>query len=175
MPQLPPLPPADAPALPLPEPATAPAPCEAVTRQGLQDLVDAISAAQLKAEANVAANGEGVPGAEYAVAATHARDFVVEAHEHVAKVVATADKYDVPPGLNRYPAISYQIYLACRQAINYLHAARHWEAISAVYNRDREKVAAALACIGPITAAIELAEPLSADATGCYVAVYAPS
>jgi hypothetical protein len=169
--------PPDAPALPLPEAVAAeteaePAPCTAVTRQGLQDLLDVIADALAKAEANILVNGEGVPGAEYAVAATYGRDYVADAQEHAIRMVAIADKFKVPPGLVLYPAISYHIYGICRHVIFQLHVARHWEAISAVYNRERGTAAAAVACIQPITAAAGLAEPLSANATGCYLAAH---
>jgi hypothetical protein len=165
--------------LPLPVPesvaakvAAEPAPCEAVTREELQNLLDAIAGALMKAEANVAVNGVDVPEAVYPVAANYGRDYVLDARNHAARMLAIADEYDVPPGLVRYPAISYNIYGICRHVVFQLHVARHWEAISAIYNHNRGTAAPAVACVNPITTAIKLAEPLSSNATGCYLAAY---
>lgn len=53
-----------------------------------------------------------------------------------------------------------------------MHYARHWETISAVYNRESETTAVAVECVDLTTAAIELAEPMATAATGCYMHAY---
>lgn len=157
---------------PPPETATAaePAQCAAVSRQALQDLSDAITAARQQADANVAANGEGVPGAGYPVAATHGRNFLVNAQEDITQLLAQIDQY--PPSLIHVPGITYAIYNSCRGVIVAMHYARHWETISAVYNREGETTAVAVECVDLTTAAIELAETMATAATGCYMHAY---
>ncbi|MQA87141.1 MAG: hypothetical protein GEV03_21570 [Streptosporangiales bacterium] len=169
LPDLVPPPPSE---LAAPKAAAEPAPCAAVTRQALQDLSDTITAAREKAEANVAVNGEGAPGAVYPVAATLGRDHLIKAHDNTTVLLAWVDKWGVPPGLIGYPAISYGIYGYCRDVLPQLHHARHWETVNAVYNASRGTAAVTVECINLITAAVELAEPLATNATGCYLAAY---
>lgn len=150
--------------------AAAPAPCAAVTRQALQDLSDAIGTARQRAEANVAVNGEGVPAAVYPVAATYGRDHLVVAQDDMTQLLTWIDQF--PPQAIHYSSVVYSIYGYCRQIIHQLHHARHWEAISAVYNARRGTAAVAVECIDLITAAIDLAEPVATNATTCYVLPY---
>lgn len=150
--------------------AAEPGPCAGVTRQALQDLSDNVSAARERAEANVTVNGEGVPGAEYPVAATHGRTYVVLAQDNTAQLLAQVDMY--PPSAIHGAGITSAIYNWCRSIIVALHYARHWETISAVYNARRGTAAVPVECVDLINAALEVAEPVSRDATGCYIRAY---
>jgi hypothetical protein len=147
-------------------------PCEAVTRQALQELSNAITVARDKAEGNVAVNGEGVPDAGYPGAATWGRYYLVSAHDMSTDLLAWVDEWNKWSVLIHYPAISYGIYGYCREVIGQLHLARHWETISAVYNAVRGTAATAVECVDLITATVALSEPLSVNATHCYLAAY---
>jgi hypothetical protein len=146
--------------------------CEAVTRQALQELSNAIAVARDKADDNVTVNGEGAPDAGYPGAATLGRNHLIVAQDKTTALLAWVDEWNKWSVLILYPAISYGIYGYCREVIWQLHHARHWETISAVYNARRGTAATAVECVDLVTAAVELSEPLSANATGCYMAAY---
>jgi hypothetical protein len=154
------------------EAAATSTPCGAVTRQALQELGNAITVARDKADGNVAVNGEGVPDAGYPGAATWGRYYLGSAQDMTTDLLAWVDEWNKWSVLVHYPAISYGIYGYGREVIGQLHLARHWETISAVYNARRGTAATAVECVDLITATVELAEPLSADATHCYLAAY---
>lgn len=53
-----------------------------------------------------------------------------------------------------------------------LHHGRHWEAVNAAWNSTRGTIGPALECIERTSEALALLEPLSADATRCYLRAY---
>jgi len=150
--------------------AADPPSCAALTRQALQNLSQAIAAGLAKAEGNVTVNGAGVEDARYPAAAMLGRDHLAAAEEDMARLLAWLDAVGIPPGMFQHPSVPYNIYGYCRELLVSMHHARHWETISAVYNAERGTAAVAVACVHLISTAVGLAEQLSIDGTGCYLA-----
>jgi hypothetical protein len=144
--------------------------CSALTRAAIEGVVIAITAVKTEADANLAANGPGAPGAGYAAAATQAVSHVKIALDKFSYLLKWLDDNKVfsPKGYVTYPGPAYAVYNYVREAVLYLHLTRHWSAVSAVYNADRD-AHHALKCIDNSSALLEEIEVLGTKATTCYL------
>ena len=152
--------------------AAAAAGCAAVNRAAIAAAIDAIAAALEKADDNVAANGEAAPGAEYPGAATFAQTGCQSALGTMQTLRAwlTVNELFEPPN-DRVTNLSASFNVAgyCREAIIQLHFARHWAAVSSGWNAARNGGEPGRACTALISDALSMLEPLSANATSCYL------
>lgn len=148
--------------------------CAAVTRAALDDALAAVAAALAKADDNVDANGEGVATAHYPAAATFARTGCQTALETMQTVRGWLDDnemFEPPDDHVSNATASFNIFGYCREAITQLHFARHWVAVSASSNEPVGGADPGRDCAQLITGALSLLEPLSADATSCYLSL----
>lgn len=148
--------------------------CAAVTRAALDEAIAAVATALAKADDNVDANGEAVPTARYPAAATFARTGCQTALETMQTLRGWLDDNEMfqPPDDHVSNATaSFNIFGYCREAITQLHFARQWVAVSASSNEPAGGADPGRDCAQLISGALSLLEPLSADATSCYLSL----
>src|ERR1700754_2580656 len=147
--------------------------CNALTRTTIAGIVTAITAVKTEADANLAANGPGAPGAGYAAAATQAVNHVKIAFDKFSYLLGWLDKNKLvsPKGYITNTSAAYNVYNYVREAVLSLHLTRHWSAVSAVYNADRD-VHHVLKCIDESSALLTELEVLGTKATQCYLSSY---
>lgn len=149
--------------------------CAAVDRGVLDDVVAAIAGAVAKADDNLFANGPSVAGARYPAAAAFAKDGCQAALDTMDTLVAwlvANDLFESPGDQVSNASASFNIFGYCREAISQLHFARHWAAVSSSHNAALDGAGPGRACTELISGALALIEPLSADATSCYLRSY---
>jgi hypothetical protein len=180
----PPTPPPTAgtpPARPLPAPpkqkraaTRAPAdPCASLTSAAIQAVIDKIIDSRNKAVSDATAHG--VTGA-YASAARDNLAYLTEARDKMQVLLAWlygAGVLGVPPAPPPYVTNTtgaYNVHSYVRESVVSLHYARHWATISAVYHRSAD----ARDSYELATQALDLIEPLGAQAGRCYMEPYGP-
>jgi hypothetical protein len=155
-----------------------PNPCEALTRDAVEELVEAIDASLRKANDNVRENGPQAAGANYPRAATLSAEHLYNARNAVEGVLEWLDSEQLfaPNNFVTNTTGAFSIYGVLRDAVWQLHHGRHWAAVSAASNSPAgdppRDARAASECIDLATTALALAEPLSAKATRCYLREY---
>jgi hypothetical protein len=146
--------------------------CESVTETVIKDLIARIGEARGRAEANVVANGPGTGGGA-ADAATVSAHNVGRGEEILTDLVKFLRDANVlgPSGAVVNPVGGYAVYNRVRETILALHYARHFAAVSAAWNSERDP-SGALDCIALLTALLPDLETLSATATRCYLSLW---
>lgn len=155
----------------------APDPCAAVTRGAVEAVVQAIQAAHSEAQQNVKLNGAAVPTAAYPAAAGFAETGLASALDTMNSLYAFIDNnnlFEPPDDRVTNASAAFNVSGYARETIVQLHFARHWAAVSASHNPSLTKAKPAVECTERITGALELIEPLSADATRCYLHAFLP-
>jgi len=151
--------------------AVAANPCESVTSAAIQAVIDKIIESRNKAESDAAAHGaEGGPG--YPLAATANLDYLTLARDTMLNLhswLQVAEVIDPPPFVTNASG-SYNVHSYVRETVIYLHYARHWCGISAAYHASAD----ARDSFELTTQALELIEPLGAEAGRCYMESYGP-
>jgi hypothetical protein len=146
-------------------------PCASLTAAAIQAVIDEIIESRDKAVSDAAAHGaEGGPG--YPGAARYNLAYLTQARDEMLALrnwLQTAEVLDQPPFVTNVSA-SYNIHGYVRETVVALHNARHWATISAVYHisadaRDSYELT---------TQALDLIEPLGAQAGRCYMGAYLP-
>jgi hypothetical protein len=152
-------------------------PCTSVTKQSITELLDAIERARERAEANAAANGEAVPNAGYPGAATHCLRHIATARDWIDRLLrwlGDNDLFEGPDQQVNNTTAAYNVYGYCRETVVQLHHGRHWAAVSAAWNSSRKTADPARECVERASEALALLDPLSAQATRCYLRAYFP-
>lgn len=147
-------------------------PCAAVNRGALDAVIEAIAAAFRKADDDVAANGPSVAGARYPAATTFAQAGCQKALDTMQTLLGWLDNngmFEPPDDRVTNATASFNIFGYCREAIIQLHYARHWAAVSSSSNVSQNGTNPGRDCTELLSVALSLTEPLSADATGCYL------
>ena len=140
-------------------------PCASLTPAALQEVMDVIAQSRTKAQSDVAANG--VAGA-YAVAAQYNLDYLQDAYDKTMTLQSwlQTNGLDWPYVTNVSAAYSVHGYV--REAVISLHYARHWAMISVVYHKSAD----ARDSYELTSQALNLIEPLGAQAGRCYMQAY---
>lgn len=147
--------------------AATPIACQSLTPTAIQSTITKMNTSLAQADIDFAQNG--VSGA-YAIAAKYNRDYIVLARDLMVNLQTWLKTDGLDSPFVRNASASYNVYGYARDAVTDLHHARHWAAISAVYHNSN----AARQSIELTTQALNLLEPLSAQATRCYVDQYGP-
>ena len=144
--------------------------CSALTRAAIEGVIIAITVVKSETDANLAANGPGMPGAGYPAAAAQAVDHVKIALNKFGKLLAWLDENSLfsPKGHITNISAAYTVYNYVRETVPYLHLTRHWAAVSAAWNAARN-VDHALKCIDETSTLLEELEALGTKATRCYL------
>lgn len=146
-------------------------PCAALTVKAIQDVIDKIEESREKAAGDAAAHGaEGGPG--YPSSARDNLAYLILARDEMTVLLdwsKTAGVLDPPPFVSNTSG-AYNVHGYVRETVIYLHYARHWAAISASYHLSRN----ARDSYELTTRALELIEPLGAQAGRCYMSVFEP-
>jgi hypothetical protein len=145
----------------------APLACQSLTPVAIQNTISRMNASL--AQANIDFGKNGVNGA-YAVAAKYNRDYIVLARDLIVSLQTWLKNMGLDSPYVTNASAAYNVYGYIRDSVPHLHHARHWAAISAVYHSSK----AARQSIELTTQALNLLEPLSAQATRCYVDQYGP-
>ena len=150
--------------------------CQEITVAAIQRLIDRISAAGEQADANVVANGPGVPGAGAPDAAKVSADNVWKGQGRLTQLIEDLRKANMlsPSGELVNPVGGYAVYNRTRDVILDLHFARHFAAVSAAWNSKRDP-SGALDCITSVTEILADLEPFSIRATRCYLSIWYPN
>jgi hypothetical protein len=148
-----------------------PSACASLTSAAIQTVIDRIGASGDKAQSDATVNGiDGGPG--YPSAARDNLTYVNLARDQMVTLLDwlhTTEILDPPPFVTNASG-AYNIHGYVREAITYLHVARHWATISATYHRSAD----ARASFELTTQALDLIEPLGAQAGRCYMDAYYP-
>lgn len=155
-----------------PDAGAAADPCAAVNRGALDAVIAAILDALGKADDNVVANGNDAAGARYPAAATFAQAGCRKALDTMQTLLGWLDDnqvFEPPDDRVTNASASVNIFGYCREAIIQLHFARHWAAVSSSNSASQAGAGPGRDCTERISVALSLAEPLSADATSCYL------
>lgn len=149
--------------------------CQGISVAAIQRLIDRISAAGDQADANVVANGPGVPGAGAPDTAKVSADNVRKGQRRLTKLIEDLreDNMLSPAGQLKNAVGGYAVYNRTREVILDLHYARHFAAVSAAWNSKRDP-SGALACITSITEILRDLESFSIQATRCYLSIWYP-
>lgn len=149
--------------------------CQGITVTAIQRLIDRISVAGDQADANVVANGPGVPGAGAPDSATVSADNVRKGQRRLTQLIEDLRKANLlsPSGELVNAVGGYAVYNRTREVILDLHHARHFAAVSAAWNSKRDP-SGALACITSVTEILGDLEPFSIQATRCYLSIWYP-
>jgi hypothetical protein len=140
-------------------------PCASLTPAALQQVIDVIAQSRTKAQGDMAANG--VTG-NYAVAAQYNLDYLQDAYDKTLALQSwlQTNGLDWPYVTNVSAAYSVNGYV--REAVISLHYARHWGMISVVYHKSAD----ARHSYELTSQALNLIEPLGAQAGRCYMNAY---
>lgn len=149
-------------------PALAANPCESVTSAAVQAVIAKI----LESRDKAASAAAGAGGGPYPSAAADNLAYLALSRDTMLKLLAWMKDAKVidPPLFVTNPTGSYNVHSYVRETVINLHYARHWCAVSAVYHAS----AAARASFELTTQALELLEPLGAQAGRCYMEHYGP-
>jgi hypothetical protein len=150
-------------------------PCNSVTKQSITEVRDGIERARQLAEVNAAANGEGVPDAVYPGAATYSLRHISTAREWMDRLLRWLADNDLFEGADQQvnnTTAAYNVYGYCRETVVQLHHGRHWAAVSAASNSSRKTADPARECVERGSEALAMLDPLSAQATRCYLRAY---
>jgi hypothetical protein len=140
--------------------------CTSLTTAAIQAVINQIIASRDKAvkddAANGAVNGPGYPSAarDNLAYLTQARDKMIVLRDWLQ----TAGVLDPPPFVTNASG-AYNIHGYVRETVVALHYARHWATISAVYHSSAD----ARDSYELTTQALDLIEPLGAQAGRCYM------
>jgi hypothetical protein len=149
-----------------------PTACASLTGAALQAVIAGIIASSVKAESDSTAHGiDGVPGG-YASAARDNLTYLVLARDQMVTLLDwlhAGELLDGPPFVTNASA-AYNVHGYVREAVIDLQYARHWATISAVYHGSAD----ARDSVQLTTQALELIEPLGAQAARCYMEAYGP-
>ena len=144
-------------------------PCASLTTAAIQAVIDKIVESHNKAQLDDSANG--VNGA-YASAARDNLGFLTLARDKMLVLrdwLHTAEVLDPPPFVTNTSG-AYNVHGYVRETVVNLHYARHWATISAVYHKSAD----ARDSFELTTQALDLIEPLGAQAGRCYISAYEP-
>jgi hypothetical protein len=142
-------------------------PCASLTPEALQQVIDKIAESLAKAENDVTANGTT---GSYAIAAVYNRDYLAEVHQNLLFLQSWLKSQGLDTPFVTNASASYNIHGYVREAVCSLHYARHWATISVVYHKSSD----AFESFNLTSEAIDLAEPLGAQAGRCYMRSYFP-
>jgi len=146
-------------------------PCADLTTAAIQEVIDEIEESCKKAAGDAAAHGaEGGPG--YPSAARDNLAYLTLARDEMIVLrdwSQTAGVLDPPPFVSNTSG-AYNVHGYVRATVIYLHHARHWATISASYHLSQD----ARDSYELTTRALELIEPLGAQAGRCYMSVFEP-
>lgn len=153
-------------------------PCTSLTSEAIQAVIGKINESLKKAKSDDAAHGPGAtsPG-KYASAARDNVTYLTEAHDKMETLLAWL--YTVkalgfppptPPTYVSNISAAYNIHGYVRETIISLHYARHWALISATHHQS----ANARDSYESTTEALDLIEPLGAQAGRCHMEAYGP-
>jgi hypothetical protein len=146
--------------------ASPPNPCESVTSAAIQAVIDKIAASRAKAESDVAAHGTaGGPG--YPEAATANLSYLTQARDtmlYLLDYLRNNGLLDPPPFVTN-PTGSNVVHTYVLNTVNYLHHARHWSIVSVAWHNSAD----ARDSFELTTQALELIEPLGAQAGRCFM------
>jgi hypothetical protein len=143
--------------------------CASLTTTTIQAVIDKIIESRNKAQLDDSANG--VNGA-YASAARDNLGFLTLARDKMLVLrdwLHTAGVLDPPPFVTNTSG-AYNVHGYVRETVVNLHYARHWATISAVYHKSAD----ARDSYELTTQALDLIEPLGAQAGRCYMSAYEP-
>jgi hypothetical protein len=146
--------------------------CASLTSANIKAVIDKIIDSRNKAVSDAAANG--VTG-KFASAARDNLTYLTEARDKMRVLLAwmySAGVLGVPPAPPLFVASAgaYQIHGYARETVIFLHYARYWAMISAVYHKSAD----ARNSYELTTQALELIESLGAQAGRCYMEPYGP-
>jgi hypothetical protein len=139
--------------------------CDALTPAAIQAVIDTILASIAKAQLDVTANG--VSGA-YASAANDNHTYLTEASDKMLVLQGWLKSVGVDEPFVTNATGAYNIHGYARETIISLHYARHWAMISTVYHNSTD----ARDSFELTTTALDLIEPLGAQAGRCYMGTY---
>jgi hypothetical protein len=140
---------------------------EHALRKALQQVIDKIAESLAKAESDVTANGTT---GSYAIAAVYNRDYLAEVHQYLLFLQSWLKSQGLDTPFVTNASAAYNIHGYVREAVCSLHYARHWATISVVYHNSSD----AFESFNLTSEAIDLAEPLGAQAGRCYMRSYFP-
>ncbi len=143
--------------------------CADLTTAAIQAVIDKITESCNKAQSDADANG--MNGA-YASAARDNLSLLTMARDKMCVLrdwLHTAGIIDPPPFVTNTTG-AYNVHGYVRETVVNLHYARHWATISAVYHSSVD----ALDSFELTTQALNLIEPLGAQAGRCYMSAYEP-
>lgn len=143
----------------------APDPCASLSPAALQSVINVIAQSRTKAQSDVAANG--VNGA-YAIATKLNLDYVQDAYDKTVALQSWLQINGLDSPYVTNVSAAYSVHGYVREAVVSLHYARHWAMISVVYHNSAD----ALNSYELTTQALNLIEPLGADAGRCYMKAY---
>lgn len=148
-------------------------PCASLTNAAIQAVIDKIIESRDKAVSDDAKNGSSAlaPGA-WANAASYNLASLTEARDKMTVLrdwLHTAGVLDPPPFVSNITG-AYNVHGYVRETVISLHSARHWATISATYHQSAD----ARNSYELTTQALDLIEPLGAQAGRCYMAPYGP-
>lgn len=146
-------------------------PCAALTTAAIQEVINKIEESRKKAASDAAAHGaESGPG--YPSSARDNLAYLILARDEMIVLrdwSQTAGVLDPPPFVSNTSG-AYNIHGYVRATVIHLHYARHWATISASYHLSKD----ARDSYELTTRALELIEPLGAQAGRCYMSVFEP-
>lgn len=148
-------------------------PCVSTTNAAIEAVIDKIIESRNKAVSDDAANG--VTGA-YASAARDNLSYLTDARDKMQVLIAWLHDIgvlgvppDPPPYVTNISA-SYNVHSTVRETVISLHYARHWALVSASYHKSAD----ARNSYELTTQALDVIEPLGAQAGRCYMEPYGP-
>jgi hypothetical protein len=148
-----------------------PTACASLTGAAIQAVIDKITASGVKATSDSASHGiDG--GVGYPSAARDNLTYLDLARDQMVTLLDwlhAASLLD-PPSFVSNTSGAYNIHGYVREAVVNLQYARHWATISATYHRSAD----ARASFDLTTQALDLIEPLGAQAGRCYMEAYGP-
>jgi hypothetical protein len=153
-------------------------PCTSLTSDAIQAVIDQVKDSLTKAKSDDTAHGPGapIPGA-YASAARDNVTYLTEARDKMETLLAwlytvgaLGSPSPTPPTYVSNTSAAYNIHGYVRETIISLHYARHWALISATHHQS----APARASYESTTEALDLIEPLGAQAGRCHMEAYGP-
>ena len=142
--------------------------CDALTPAAIQAVIDTMLESIDKAQLDVTANGVG--GA-YASAARDNLTYLAEARDKMLVLQDWLKSVGVDEPFVTNATGAYNVHGYAREAIISLQYARHWAMISTVYHNSTD----ARDSFELTTAALDLIEPLGAQAGRCYMGTYGMS
>jgi hypothetical protein len=148
-------------------------PCQSLTNEAIQAVIDKISASRDKTESDAAANG--ITG-KYASAARDNLAYTTAARNKVEDLLTwlhTAEVLGTPPDPPTYVSNvtgAYNVMGYLREALFSLHYARHWAMISATFHSSAD----AEQSYELTSQALALMETLGTQAGRCFMDPYKP-